>query len=200
MKVLLRKNVSHLGTIGEVVEVKPGYARNYLIPQGLATQPTEANVKAVEAAKQQYLEELARIRTELEAKAKVVDGTEIEIQARANEEGHLYGSIGPAQIVAELASGNVFIEAEYVVLDHPVRQIGRFQIPLRFEEGIEASVTLWVIPIGGTREDVASAIAAQEAEARAEAEKAEAAAKAAAEEAESEAEEEQAETEKAEEE
>jgi large subunit ribosomal protein L9 len=186
MKVLLKKNVSHLGAIGQVVNVKPGYARNYLIPHGLAVQPTASNVKAVEAAKQQYLEELARLRTELEAKAKVIDGREIEMQARANEDGHLYGSIGPAQIVAELASENLFIEPEHVVLEHPVRQVGRFDIPLRFEEGVEATITLWVIPTGSTREEVSSALAARAAAAESEAKAAGAAPRAAAEDAEEE--------------
>ena len=103
MKVLLQKNVQNVGKIGDVVEVKAGYARNYLLPQGLAVHPNAVNLRAVEAAKQAYLEELAKIRTELEAKAAVVNGREGTISARANEEGHLYGSIGPAQISAALA-------------------------------------------------------------------------------------------------
>ena len=100
MKVLLRRNVSQLGHIGEVVEVKPGYARNYLLPYGLAVEPTEMNLKAIEAQKQAYLEELAKKREELEARAALVADKEVTIAARANEEGVLYGSVGPAQIVA----------------------------------------------------------------------------------------------------
>ena len=103
MKVLLRKNVGRFGKIGDVVEVKAGYARNYLLPQGLAVRPTEANIRAVEADKQCYLEEVARQRADLEARAAAVQGKEITIAARANEEGHLYGSVGPAQIVSALA-------------------------------------------------------------------------------------------------
>ena len=89
MKVLLRRNVPKLGKIGEVVEVKPGYARNYLLPQRLAVEPTKGNTRQVELEKQKYLEELARIRAEIEARAKLVDGKEITIAARANQEGQL---------------------------------------------------------------------------------------------------------------
>jgi len=149
MKVLLQKNISKLGSIGQVVDVKPGYARNYLLPQGLAVQPTEANMRAIEAAKQQYLEELAKIRSELEAKAKLADGREVTIPARANEEGHLYGSIGPAQLIASLAEENVFVDPEHVVLEQPIRQVGTHEVALQFAEGILATVTVSVIQLGG---------------------------------------------------
>ena len=149
MRVLLQKNIAKLGNVGQIVDVKPGYARNYLLPQGLAVQPTEANMRAIEAAKQKYLEELAKMRTELEAKAKLADGREVTIPARANVEGHLYGSIGPAQIVSALAAENVFIEPEHVVLEHPIRQLDKYEVPLQFGEDITATVNVWVVPVAG---------------------------------------------------
>ena len=158
MKVLLQKNVPHLGAIGEVVDVKPGYARNYLIPHGLAAEPTRTNLRAVEVAKQKYLEELAKIRTEWEAKAKVVQGRQLAMQARANEEGHLYGSIGPAQIVAALAAQNVFIEADHVAIDEPIRQIGTHEVTLRFAEGITATISVSVAPVSGEGHDSEAAL------------------------------------------
>ena len=147
MKVLLRRNVPKLGKIGDVVEVKPGYGRNYLLPQGLAVEPTRTNVKAVEAEKERYLQELARRRTELEAKAAIVDGKEITIAARANEEGHLYGSIGPAQIAAALAAENVFVEDEYIVVEEPIRRLDKYDVPVRFSEDVSATVHVWVVPV-----------------------------------------------------
>jgi len=149
MKVLLQKNVSRLGIVGDLVDVKPGYARNYLLPHGLAVEPTQANVRAVEVAKQAYLEELAKIRSELQAKATVADGKEIVISARANEEGHLYGSIGPAQIVAALAGKNVFIEPEQVGTEATIRELGTYEIPLSFGQDITAKISLSVTPIAG---------------------------------------------------
>jgi large subunit ribosomal protein L9 len=149
MKVLLRKNVTNVGKIGDLIEVKPGYARNYLLPQGFAYEPTAANVKQVEREKQKYLQELARLRAEIQARAALVDGKEVTISARANEEGHLYGSVGPAQIVAALAEQNCFIDAENVVLDEPIRKLDKYTVALKFAEDVTASISVWVVPIHG---------------------------------------------------
>ena len=146
MKVLLKQNVSKLGKIGEVVEVKAGYARNYLLPQGIATEPTLGNLRAIEARKQAYLEELAKEHAELEAKAEHVQRKEITISARANEEGHLYGSIGPAQLAAVLAAENVFVDVENIVLDEPIRQLDKYDVLVRFAEDITATIHVWVVP------------------------------------------------------
>jgi len=147
MKVLLRRNVQKLGKIGDLVDVKPGYARNYLIPQGLAIHPTPSNIKAVEAEKERYLAEMAAKRAELEARAAQLQGKEITIAVRANPEGHLYGSVGPAQIVARLAEENIFIQADEVKLDKPIRQLDKYEVTARFAEDVTAVFTVWVVPI-----------------------------------------------------
>ncbi len=161
MKVLLRRNVSKLGKIGDIVDVKSGYARNYLLPQSLAMAPTKGNLKAIEAEKQAYIEQLARERAELEAKAQVIDGKEVTIAARANEEGHLYGSIGPAQIAAALAVDGMFVEAHDIVLDTPIRQLDKYEVQVRFSEDVAATVSVWVVP---THEDAEEAKDAPPAE------------------------------------
>jgi len=149
MKVLLRKNVANVGKIGDLIDVKPGYARNYLLPQGLAYQPTAANIKQVEREKENYLKELARIRAEIEARAALVKGKEVTISARANEEGQLYGSVGPAQIVAALAEQKCFVDAENVALEEPIRKLDKYEVTLKFTEDVTASITVWVVPIHG---------------------------------------------------
>ena len=146
MRVLLTKNVAKLGKIGDVVDVKDGYARNYLLPELLAIEPTEANLKAIEAEKQKYLEQLAREREQLEAKAAVIRGKEITITARANVEGHLYGSVGPAQISAALAEDGVFVEAKYIVLDEPIRTLDKYDVQVSFSEDVHATIHVWVVP------------------------------------------------------
>lgn len=166
MKVLLRENVRKLGQIGEVVDVKPGYARNYLIPQGLAAAPTEANVRAVEAAKAKYLAELAKQREAYQQRADAIKGTEITITALANEEGHLYGSIGPAQIAAALGDEGHYIEASEVVLDEPIRTLDKYEVTVELADDITATINVWVVP---DRES-AAAMAAAEAERQAEVE------------------------------
>jgi len=146
MKVLLNQNIARLGNIGDVVDVAEGYARNYLLPQNMATQPTEANIKAVEAAKAKYLEQLAQERADLQAKADAVRGKEVSIAVRANEEGHLYGSVGPAQIAAAMAEEGVFVEAKYIVLDHPIRQLDKYDVTVAFAEDVTATIHVWVVP------------------------------------------------------
>lgn len=146
MKVMLKTNVVKLGTIGDVVEVKPGYARNYLLPHGLAVEPTDANVKAIEADKQRFLEQMAEDRQAQEARAAAIRGKEITISARGNEEGLLYGSIGPAQIAAALAAENVFVEPKHIVLDEPIRRLDKYDIMVRFAKDVVAEIHVWVVP------------------------------------------------------
>ncbi len=146
MKVLLKKNVAKLGHIGDVVDVKDGYARNYLLPQRLAIEPTTANLKAIEVEKQKNLEELARQREQLQAKATVIDGKEITITARANPDGHLYGSVGPAQISAILAEDGAFVDAEYIALDEPIRTLDKYDVQVKFAENVQATIHVWVVP------------------------------------------------------
>ena len=147
MKLLLRRNVYKLGKIGEVVEVKVGYARNYLLPHHLAVEPTEGNLKAVEAEKEKYLAELAKIRSELEAKAAVVNGKEVTISARANDEGVLYGSVGPAQNIAALAEQNILLDEAFIELDRPIRNLDTYEVTLRFNEEVAAKISVRIVPI-----------------------------------------------------
>ena len=147
MKVLLRKNVPNLGRIGDIVEVKSGHARNYLLPQALAVQPTKANLLAVEAERKRYIRELAKQRSEVEARAELLRGKELTIAARANEEGHLYGSVGPAQIVAALAEESIFLDVENVALDEPIRQLDKYDVVIRFAEDVQATIHVWIVPV-----------------------------------------------------
>jgi len=147
MKVLLRRNVSKLGKIGELVEVKDGYARNYLLPHRLAVEPTKGNLKAVESEKAAYLAEMAARKSEFEARAAQLQGKEVTISARANEEGSLYGSIGPAQIVAALAGEKMFVDEESIELDAPIRRLDKYEVKIVFSEDVFATVVVWVVPI-----------------------------------------------------
>jgi large subunit ribosomal protein L9 len=147
MKVLLRRNVRKLGEIGEILDVKDGYARNYLLPQGLAIAPTEGNIKRVEDEKAAYLEELSRQRADLETRAKALNGKEITISARANEEGQLYGSVGPAQIAAQLAEDRIFIDTQDIALDEPIRTLDKYDVTIDFGQEVTATIHVWVVPI-----------------------------------------------------
>lgn len=147
MKVLLRKNVRKLGVIGDIVDVKNGYARNYLIPRHLGVAPTAGNIRRVEEDKARYLAELAKQREELAARARLIEGREVTISARANAEGHLYGSIGPAQIAAAMSETGVFVEPAEVQLPEPIRQLDKYDVTLELAEDITAVIHVWVVPV-----------------------------------------------------
>jgi large subunit ribosomal protein L9 len=167
MKVLLRRNVLNLGKIGEVVEVKAGYGRNYLLPERLAVEPTKSNLKAVEAEKAKYLEEVAKERAAMELRAAAIRGKEVTIIARANEEGLLYGSIGPAQIVAALAETGVFLEPSQIVLDAAIRRLDKYEVLVRLGEDVTAKVGVTVVPLYDASEPGAAAAPAAAPEAAA---------------------------------
>lgn len=149
MKVLLRCNIANLGQIGDVVDVKPGYARNYLVPYGHAVQPTEANVKAVEAEKEAYLAKLAEEKAALEARAARMEGKEVTLAARANEEGHLYGSVGPAQIVEALVGEGFEVEPQNILLGQPIRQLDKYDVTVNYGHEVTATIHVWVVPVHG---------------------------------------------------
>jgi len=145
MKVLLCEDVKKLGWLGDVVEVSSGYARNYLIPQGLATVATEANIKALAKEKAKRAAERMQERERLEAAAKAVDGAEAVIAAKANEQGHLFGSVGPADIAANLREQGFEVADDVVWMDENIKQVGTSQVTLRFAEDLTATVNVVVV-------------------------------------------------------
>ena len=163
MKVLLRRNVKKLGQIGEVVTVRPGFARNYLLPQGLAVMPSAANLKAIEAEKTQYLSELARLKAEFETRARALEGKSFSIVARANQEGHLYGSVGPAQIVETMGRESCIVETDMIQLPEAIRAVGTHEVTIEFTEQVTAKITIVVTRLKeeGEEEEEAPAPAAE---------------------------------------
>ena len=105
-----------------------------------------------------------RRRAVLEQRAKLLDGKEFTINARANEEGHLYGSVGPAQIAAVVNAEGIIVEAENIVLDEPIRMLDKYEVPVEFAEGVRATVVIWVVPPRESDPDGAGADAGDEAE------------------------------------
>ena len=146
MKVLLRQDVSQLGVIGDMVEVKTGYARNYLLPQNLAVEPTGANLKRVEQERLDR-EEAAKQRIDtLKGIASRLAGASVTIKAKANELGHLFWSVNELHIAEALAAEGFKIEPEQIALAAPIRTLDKFRVPVRLAEGIQAEVDVWVVP------------------------------------------------------
>lgn len=148
-QVLLRDNVQHLGKVGDVVHVAPGYARNYLYPRGLAIHATPENiaVMARKRARQDAIE--AERMAELQHVADAISGVAVEIEAKCDPTGSLYGSVGAAQIVAELAKAGQTIEERQVRLEHPIKEIGEHEVEIHIYAELNATVKVAVRPEGG---------------------------------------------------
>ena len=146
MKVLLCEDVKKLGWLGDIVEVKDGYARNYLLPQGVAKVATENNIRALAKAKAQRAEERLKERKRLEAAAQAVDGAEAVLAAKANEQGILFGSITEAVIGANLREQGFAVADEIVKLPEHIKQVGTHTVTLKFADDLTATVKVTIVP------------------------------------------------------
>ncbi len=145
MELLLKQNVEHLGRTGDVVDVKPGYARNYLLPRGLAVLVTKGNMAEVERARSQALaEEEARLAGLKDLGAKLAD-VSVTIEGKANEEGHLFGSVNAAQIAAALRDKDVPVDEKMVRLESPLKEIGVYDVSVHLHADVEAAIKVWVV-------------------------------------------------------
>ena len=150
MKLLLKRDIAHLGIVGDVVDVTAGYGRNYLLPQGLATEATEENMRTL-AEERKQAEERRRLEWEaLGRKADRLRDVEVTIAAAANEEGVLYGSVGPREIATALREEGHEVDASHVELREPIRRLDNITVTVKFLEDIEADVKVWVVRSQGT--------------------------------------------------
>ena len=150
VELLLIQSVEHLGKQGDVVRVKRGYALNYLLPQGLATFATDHHKRMVEKhrAKLEAIEK-ARL-SELRTLADGLSKLSVTIEANANDEGHLYGSVGAPEIVNALKRSNVTIAQDQVRLKGPLKELGLYTIQIHVGREVEADLKVWVVPtVGG---------------------------------------------------
>jgi len=145
MKVLLCEDVGRLGWLGDVVEVTEGYARNYLLPQGIAKVATEGNTRAIAKEKARRAEQRIQGRKRLEQAAKAVEGAEAVLAAKANEQGVLFGSVTAGQIAANLREQGFEVADEVVRLPEHIKQVGTHSVTLRFAEDLTATVSVVVV-------------------------------------------------------
>jgi len=142
--LLLTENVANLGIVGDVVDVRPGYARNYLLPRDLATVPSEANVRRLQARRQQVQEELAREREQMAQMFERLDGFELTIKRSANEQGVLYGSVAQRDIAEALEAEGYAVPDRAVRIGERIERLDSFRIPLELDE-LTAEIKLWVV-------------------------------------------------------
>jgi large subunit ribosomal protein L9 len=146
MNVILLEKVENLGDIGDMVTVKPGYGRNYLLPQGKAALATKANLAEVEARRAELEKAAAEELAAAKARAELIDGMELVIPANAGEEGKLFGSVGPIDIVDAFSKVGVDVErAEVRMPEGPIHELGEFQIGVHLHADINVDVNLKVV-------------------------------------------------------
>lgn len=152
VELLLIQSIDHLGNPGDVVSVRPGYAKNYLLPQGLATFATDHHKRMVEKHKARLLEIQKQRMAGLRAEADELSRQSITIEANANDEGHLYGSVGAREIVDALKRNNITITTDQVRLQGPLKELGLYTVKVHLGHEIDADLKVWVVPTVG--EDV----------------------------------------------
>jgi large subunit ribosomal protein L9 len=146
MEVILREDVKSLGKAGALVRVKPGYARNYLLPRGLAYEATDGNKKRIEAESKARDARAAHDRTEAQGTAARLSAVSITIAAKAGEGDRLFGSITPQDIAAELAKAGHPVDKRKIELDHPIKQLGEHSVSIRLHADVQATVRVTIVP------------------------------------------------------
>jgi large subunit ribosomal protein L9 len=146
MNVILLENVENLGGIGDLVSVKPGFGRNFLLPQGKAALATAENMKNIEARRADLEKAAAGELTKAQARAKSIVGLELVIPANAGSEDKLFGSVGPIDIAEALAAVQVEVErSEIRMPDGPIHELGEFQIGVHLHSEVNAELTVRVV-------------------------------------------------------
>jgi large subunit ribosomal protein L9 len=145
VELLLTENVDNLGIVGDVVKVRPGYARNYLLPHGLATRPTEGAKKRVAERRAQVEAELKARRASQEKLIEQLASVEITLQRSHNEEGQLYGSVTQHDIVEALAAEGHRITERDVRIGAPIKRLDSYKIPIQLAADLKTEIKLWVV-------------------------------------------------------
>ena len=145
MKVILTKDVTALGVLGSVVEVARGYARNYLIPQGLAMEATRGNLAQVEQVKARYGELRANEQGAALANVAQLEGVSVTIAQRVGEGERLYGSVTAGMIITALAAKGINIDRKQLDLPEPIKKLGSYQVPVRLAPEVKAEITVAVV-------------------------------------------------------
>ena len=148
MKVILTQTIESLGIIGSEVEVKPGYARNFLLPQQKAVVATPQNRRRMEQDKSKFEIQIAKERKLAEEMAQKLAGVVCRISAKVAEEDRLYGSVTVRDVIDSLAAQNVVVEKRMVLLSEPIKQLGTHKVPIRVYKGVEPEITVEIVAEG----------------------------------------------------
>jgi len=145
MDVILTENVKGLGTIGEVVKVKPGYGRNFLVPQGLAVEASERNIKELDHHKRQLARKAAKLSKEAADVKARIEAVECTFVHKASDEGKLFGSVTTKEIAEALATKGIEVDRRKILLDQPIKDLGMHEVDIKLNAGVNATIKVNVI-------------------------------------------------------
>jgi large subunit ribosomal protein L9 len=145
MEVILRTDVPKLGKAGDIVKVKDGFARNYLLPKGLAIPANQKTIKALENQRKIILAKAERERKKAQSLAEKLTGLTLTFYRKVIEGDRIYGSISAQDIVKALEGKGLSLERRFVLLDEPIKQLGTYEIPIRLGLGVEVKIKVEVV-------------------------------------------------------
>ena len=145
IELLLLETIDNLGIVGDVVKVKPGYARNYLLPHGMAEAPTEEKIKELSARRAEVEAELKQIRGEQEALLEKLSGVELTLERSANESGLLFGGVSQHDISEALKAEGFAVEDRHVRVGEKINRLDTYDIPIQLAKDLKCEVKLWVV-------------------------------------------------------
>ena len=145
MNIILTENVEGLGRIGDLVKVKPGYARNFLVPQGFAVEANPRNVKELEHQKRQMERKLQKVTQAAEVLKGQIEKVPCVFSLRASEEGKLFGSVTTQDIGAKLAEADIEVDRKKIQLEEPIKTLGEHEVSVKLQAGVTATVKVSVV-------------------------------------------------------
>jgi large subunit ribosomal protein L9 len=145
MDIILTENVKGLGTIGDVVKVKPGYGRNYLVPQGLAVEASDRNINEMEHHKRQLTHKAQKLSKEAADIKARIEAVECSFAHKASEEGKLFGSVTSMEIAEGLAAHGIEIDRRKILLDQPIKELGIHEVEIKLNAGVNATIKVNVV-------------------------------------------------------
>src|SRR3954467_10873947 len=146
IKLLLKESIKNVGRAADAVEVSPGYARTYLLPQDLAVQPTPGNIKKVEERRKEIEKQERERRDQQAALLKTLEGVEVSLERRANENGNLFGSVSATDIAKQLQAQGYHVEPDDITLPGKLDKIEKYTVQVKFAEDLATDVKVWVAP------------------------------------------------------
>ncbi|MCH2144825.1 MAG: 50S ribosomal protein L9 [Phycisphaerales bacterium] len=146
IELLLNETIEHLGIVGDVVSVKPGYARNYLLPLGIAELPTEEKIEALKELRKTAKAELEALRAQRVETIGKLENIALKLTRSCNDQGVLYGSVTQRDISDALQEGEMMVDERAVRLNQPIRHVGSYSVVIQFEKDLRAEIGIEVLP------------------------------------------------------